>query len=58
MSSFLTAGNIKFLILHSGKSEDSIKNFFHEVFELYTKVNPHEFFTMDCTFDFAILAHL
>jgi trafficking protein particle complex subunit 2 len=34
----MTAGNIKFMLLHSGRNEDSIKNFFQEVYELYVKV--------------------
>jgi hypothetical protein len=38
VSIFLTAGNIKFILLHAGRSDDSIKNFFHEVYELYVKV--------------------
>jgi hypothetical protein len=39
VSTFLTAGSIKFMLLHSGKSEDSIRNFFTEVYELYVKVS-------------------
>ena len=39
VSTFLTAGHIKFMLLHGGKSEDSIKNFFNEVYELYVKVS-------------------
>jgi len=38
VSCYLTAGNIKFMLLHGGKNEDSIKNFFQEVYELYVKV--------------------
>lgn len=40
VSTFLTAGNIKLILLHGGRSEESIKNFFHEVHELYVKVCP------------------
>lgn len=40
VSTFLTAGNIKLILLHGGRSEDAIKNFFHEVHELYVKVGP------------------
>jgi trafficking protein particle complex subunit 2 len=42
VSCFLTAGNIKFMLLHGGKNEDSIKNFFQEVYELYVKVRKPE----------------
>jgi hypothetical protein len=39
ISTFLTAANVKFMLLHGGKSEDSIKSFFTDVYELYVKVN-------------------
>lgn len=38
VSTFLTAGNVKFMLLHSGRSDDAIRNFFQEVYELYVKV--------------------
>ena len=38
VSTFLTAGNIKFMLLHGGKSDESIRNFFQDVYELYVKV--------------------
>ena len=43
VSTFLTAGNIKFMLLHSGRSDDSIRNFFQDVYELYVKVSPSGF---------------
>lgn len=39
VSTFLTAGNIKFMLLHSGRNDDSIRNFFQDVYELYVKVS-------------------
>eukprot|EP01023_Acetabularia_acetabulum_P041655 TRINITY_DN4071_c0_g1_i1.p3 TRINITY_DN4071_c0_g1~~TRINITY_DN4071_c0_g1_i1.p3 ORF type:complete len:142 (-),score=5.26 TRINITY_DN4071_c0_g1_i1:497-922(-) len=39
---FTTAGHIRFLLLHEGKNEESMKTFFNEVYELYLRVmlNP------------------
>ncbi|KAF9360510.1 Trafficking protein particle complex subunit 2 [Mortierella sp. AD094] len=37
ISAYLTAGNIKLLLLHDAKSEDAIKNFFNDCYELYIK---------------------
>ena len=39
VSTFLTAGNVKLLLLHSGRSEDVIRHFFQDVYELYVKVS-------------------
>ncbi|KAF9914455.1 TRAPP subunit [Lobosporangium transversale] len=42
ISAYLTAGNIKLLLLHDAKSEESIRNFFNDCYELYIKtlLNP------------------
>jgi len=47
VSVFLTAGNIKFLLLHPGKGEAEIKNFFYEVHELYVKLAMNPFYKYD-----------
>lgn len=38
VSAFVTATNIKFLLLHETRNDDTIRAFFHEVHELYLKV--------------------
>ena len=48
ISTFLTAGNVKLMLLHSGKSEDSIKNFFNDVYELYVKVRDIQWELVPC----------
>mmetsp|Transcript_20646 Transcript_20646/g.26637 ORF Transcript_20646/g.26637 Transcript_20646/m.26637 type:complete len:140 (+) Transcript_20646:62-481(+) len=47
VSTFLTAGNVKLMILHNGKSEDSIRHFFQDVYELYVKLSMNPFYRYD-----------
>lgn len=47
VSTFLTAGNIKFMLLHSGRNDDSIRNFFQDVYELYVKLSLNPFYRYD-----------
>ena len=39
---FLTAGKMRFILMHEGKSEENVKYFFQEVYEYYCKaiLNP------------------
>lgn len=47
VSAFLTAGKIQFLLLHEGKSEDNIKTFFQDVYELYVRLLMNPFYHFD-----------
>jgi hypothetical protein len=44
VSCFVTPGYVKFMLLHNGKSEGSIKTFFEEVHELYIKILMNPFY--------------
>ncbi|CCX30393.1 Sedlin [Pyronema domesticum] len=47
VSCFLTAGNIKFLLLHDSKAEDPIRQFFADVHEAYVKTLMNPFYEVD-----------
>ncbi|TMW69337.1 hypothetical protein Poli38472_001493 [Pythium oligandrum] len=47
VSAFVTATNIKFLLLHESRNDDTIKAFFHEVHELYLKLLMNPFYEYD-----------
>jgi len=47
VSVFLTASHVKFMLLHSGKNEDMVRNYFTEVYELYVKLSMNPFYKFD-----------
>ncbi|CCG82867.1 Trafficking protein particle complex subunit 2 [Taphrina deformans PYCC 5710] len=47
ISTFLTAGNIKLMLLHELRNDDGIKNFFNDVYELYTKTLMSPFYAVN-----------
>lgn len=38
VTAFVTPGTARFLLLHDGRNDDTIKAFFMEVYELYIRV--------------------
>jgi len=49
ISAFITPGNMKFVLLHEGKNEDGIRQFFLDVWELYVKTMMNPFHTAHTT---------
>lgn len=47
VSVFLTAGHVKLMVLHCGKGEDTIRNFFNDVYELYVRLSMNPFYQFD-----------
>lgn len=53
---FVTAGGTRFLLLHDQRNEENVRNFFHDVHELYLKILLNPFHSprapiVDETFD-------
>lgn len=44
VSAYVTAAQVKFLLLHDGRSEESVRSFFRDVYEVYLRVMMNPFF--------------
>jgi len=47
ISAHVSAGNIKFMLLHETKNEDSIRSFFSECCELYIRILLNPFYELN-----------
>ncbi|XP_037939153.1 probable trafficking protein particle complex subunit 2 [Teleopsis dalmanni] len=47
VSAFVTASQIRFIMVHDGKTDEGIKNFFNEMYETYVKHSMNSFYKIN-----------